>query len=470
MRLKICVMLFISLIFISSVSAFSVSNTKIPADVFDFYGDFVAYGYGEDIFFYDLRSKESTFISKGSNPSVYGFIIAFDAKESDLEKDVNFDDDFDDSVICYYDIKNKKLIISDFIGVDPSVYGNFISFSVDEKEVNMDLNNDGDSDDLVINVYDYRLDSIRNSAQVGEQVSSGLGVIAFLTDEESHGFDLDGDSSLSDKVVRVMFLDDLSVVNSGFVGEDIKLFKDKFLVFSSREDLSRLDINDDDDFDDFFPVVLSLPDLDRVVLNRTGKSPGVFGDVLVFSDENKFSAVELSSGMFFSDDVYCSSPVIFEDMAVFLTHEKLAGDLDGDGKEKDSVIRVFYFDDSDNDDFFDVLDNCPEISNDQSDWDMDFQGDACDPDKPLLNSSNITSTKNVSDSFVSDDLIDEDVDVEGSLEGIVETVKSEKDDLEEEGSSFWDVFFIILLIILILFFFARFLPPYLRKRRKSFGF
>ncbi|RLE48122.1 hypothetical protein DRJ25_00615 [Candidatus Woesearchaeota archaeon] len=475
------VLILMFLFLMPAVFALRVVNTGIAADQFSTYGDVIAYESDGGIYVYDIKTKQSRFVADGSNPSVFGFIVAFDSKESVLNKDVNFDNDFDDPVIRYFDLRDDKLYSTDFIGENPSVYGNKLVFDVFEGDVNIDLDKDEDVEDHVVQVFDIETGTIDNTGFVGENVFTGLGVVAFETDEKEYGNDLNGDSKISDKVIRLLFLDDLSLVNTARIGEYPRIFKDSVLVFVVNEALARKDVNKDGDFDDDFPVVLALPDLDEVNVGLAGAFPSVFKDVLVFVDDNKLVGFSLSNKTWYVNDVFCSRPVLFENHAVVLTHEKLVGeDLDDDGDTKDNVLRLVFFEDPDKDDVLDVVDNCPDVPNAQRDWDFDGVGDACDPDKPPVEEVNLTE-ENVSGSDAvnltgplaesgENDSLDVNADETGSDHTSVDD--DIKIDLQgHSGSrSHFGLFLFIFILIVVVFLAVKFLPKYFEKRRKGFGF
>jgi len=471
--------LFVLFIIISPVFALRVVNTGIAVDDFSNYGEIIAYEDEEGINIYNIKTKQDRFIAKGSSPSVYGFIVAFDSDEENLNDDINFDGDFDDPVILYFDLRKDELITTDFIGQNPSVYGSRIIFETFEGDVNVDLNQDSDSADHIIHVYDIEADTIKNTKVIGQNSASGLDVVAFETDEKELGSDLDGDSQLGDKVIRLVYLDDFSIISTGIVGETPFVFKDKFLTFTANEALANLDVNLDGDYDDLFPVILTLPDLNKIDSKLTGSLPSASKDVVVFASDNKLVGYSPFTKSWVVNDIFCSKPRIFEDFAVVLTHEKLVDDLNDDGDTKDKVLRIVYFEDIDDDDFLDVVDNCPDVANDQKDWNYDGEGDECDSDQPPVNVTEETGLNMTEDNMTKGNL-SADVEGVGDVGDVEELFNlSEKSGvelslpLEEEkkkGSSFFKILFLIILVLILIFLLVRFLPGYLDKRRKSFGF
>lgn len=474
MRLIWVILLLVAL-FVCPVFSFRIVNTEVPAEDFSAYGYLIAYESDGEIFVYDVQLKESKFIAKGKSPSVYGFIVAFHSTEEDINKDVNFDGDFNDPVIRFFDLRENKLHTTDFVGKDPSVYGNTIVFDVFEKEVNIDLNKDGDSDDHIIHIFDIETGNIKNTKFVGMNVFAGLNVVAFETDEKELGNDLDGDSQLDDVVIRLVFFDDFSLVNTAVVGMSPFLFKNSLLVFTANEALAKKDVNNDDDFDDLFPVLFTLPGLNRIDLNISGAFPSISKDLVLFVEDNKLVAYSILTNSWIVNDIYCSRSILLGDFAVVLTHEKLIDDLNNDGDTKDAVLRIVYFEDIDEDGFLDMIDNCPDVYNNQADWDSDGLGDACDPDKPP-----VLIEKNETDDVVinvSKEILEEDTfnleessdvdDVDTKADSVLDLTLIDEED--KEGGFFGKFLFFVFLIILV-FLFIKFFPSYIRKKRKGFGF
>ncbi len=443
------------LVLILPVLALRVENTGIPAFDFSAYSDTIAYENDEGLYSYNLKNKESYFIAKGSNPSVYGFIIAFDSSEEEINKDVNLDEDFNDRVIRYFNIKEKKVYDTDFVGQNPSIHGNTIVFDVFEKDVAMDLNKDEDTEDHVIHIYDIELKTINNTEIVGMNAFAGLKLAVFETDEKEYGNDLNGDAKTNDKIIRVLLFEDFSLINTAIPGEAPSVYKDKMLVFTANEVLVKKDVNEDGDLDDLFPVILTLPDLNKVDVSLSGAFPSVFKDIVVFVENNKLMGYSKITDSWFLNDLYCSNPVLFEDFAVVLTHEKLEGDLNEDRSTKDSVLRVFYFEDLDNDSVSDVVDNCPRDANpDQVDVDADGLGDVCDDEIEVVEEEVVA---NISDIIEESD--EEDVKLD---------LPQEKE-YQKRGSFLKTLLFIVLLLLLVVIF-VKVLPSYLERRRKGFGF
>jgi hypothetical protein len=438
------------------VFSFRIVNTGIAADDFSAYGTFIAYEFDGSIFVYDIKSKDNFFIAYGESPSVYGFIVAFHSSEKVLNRDVNLDGDFDDYVIRFYDVRKGNLVDTDFIGKNPSVYGNTIFFEVFEGDVGLDLNGDGDIDDHVIHSYNLETGVVKNLGFVGKNVFAGLNVIAFETDEKELGYDLNLDSELNDVIIRLFFLDDSTPLNTGIIGKSPFLFKDKFLVFTSNEAFYKKDINNNGELNDDFPVVVSLPDLDFFDLRLTGSFPSVYESVVLFSEDNKLRSYSIIHDSWVGLDIYASKSVLLGDYAVILTHEKLVGDLNNDGNTDDAVLRIVYFEDLDNDGFLDLIDNCPDVPNDLSDWNYNGVGDACDPEEPPV----VSEEKLVDDFFdVADDIVFKEE------EGVVLSLSS-----EEKDSSFFSFFFFLLVLLFLIILFFKFFPKYIEKKRKGFGF
>lgn len=138
-------------------------------------------------------------------------LIAFGASETDQGADLNGDGDTDDIVLQVYDSRTRTVTSTDLAAgpVEPAIGIGSVAFAVQEAaQDGTDLDNDGTTNGLVLHVFDSRTALSTNAARnVTGPIRFHDHVFAFTTDEPSAGADLNGDGDALDG--RVLQLYDL---------------------------------------------------------------------------------------------------------------------------------------------------------------------------------------------------------------------------------------------------------------------
>ena len=142
------------------------------------------------------------------NPRIDGNLVVFVVNEQDQgNTDLNDDGDTDDSILHVYDHSTGS-IINLQIGGFPTLDGNLVAFTVDEfSQGNTDLNKDGDTRDEVLHIYDHSTGSIINVELAGRISSIDDNLVAFSLNEFSQGnTDLNKDGDTDDQVLHIIEL------------------------------------------------------------------------------------------------------------------------------------------------------------------------------------------------------------------------------------------------------------------------
>lgn len=174
--------------------------------------------------YYDLRTGRVTNTrAAGSNPSLDGDIIAFETPEISVGVDLNGDGDTLDGVIRYYDITTGTLTNTGVVGSSPCLLGGIIAFSTSENEEGVDLNGDEDVDDYVIRYYDLNTGQVTNTRIAGDVYSFDSKVIAFSTYEGYVDVDLNDDGDTQDSVIGYYDISTGLATNTKIVGNPLSL-------------------------------------------------------------------------------------------------------------------------------------------------------------------------------------------------------------------------------------------------------
>lgn len=160
-------------------------------------------------------------VGYGYNPlSVSGNIIAFYTYEADINQDLSGDGDTNDFVVRYYNISTGVVKNTGSLwGAQPSVSGNLITFTTPEINVGQDLNNDGDTNDDLIMYYSISSDTLSDSGAQGFGPVVSAGTIASQTSEFNVDQDLNNDGDTDDVVITYLTLPQLDSDGDGILDD-----------------------------------------------------------------------------------------------------------------------------------------------------------------------------------------------------------------------------------------------------------
>jgi len=389
------------------------------------YGDVIAYERDGFVYVYDLSRDEEREIARGSNPSLFGFTVAFESGESDV--DLNDDGDREDVVIQFANVQDKSVVNTNAVGKNPVVFSTFIVFSTNEKDLGVDFSNDGDLSDDILRQYDVETKDVVNLKAVGDFPALNQHSLVFLTDEHQVNVDLNSDGDKKDMVLSVFDKETRQVANAKIAASRPFIAKSGKAVFVSGDEI----------------VVFDAKSQKVVETGVVGSSPSIFGDVVLFERDESLYGLSLDSMMIAKLNVAGMTPSVFENSVAFVSSEGVLGDLNNNGEQGDLIVRYAKEEDIDGDDVFDFVDNCPAVINeDQDDSDKDGVGDECE----------VESKKPEKQA---------EVEEQSAVQGETETPAS-----ESKGVSwYW-----YLLLIIALPFVVYYGYKYYKKKQKSFGF
>lgn len=426
----------------------------------------------------------------GIQPVVYGETIAFVTFEDAVDKDLTTDGDQSDYVIQYYDLRedkttntgqegmhlaifgrwlafeddarmirlydidDRKVVETHARGTNPSIDGTRAAFATSEKDTSLDLNGDGDLRDVVIRYYTIGGSATTNTKAVGEYPAVVGDRIVFGTSEDLADADLNKDGDLDDTIIRYYDLDEENVINTRTTGTRPTGFEGNTVVITDSKQLWTLD----------------LETLTHEPLGIAGNDPSVFKGVLVYERNGTLFTLRLSTGVEKALGIAGTDPALFEDTLVFVAEDK--------------TVTILKGDDPDQDDIPDFADNCPDKSNeDQLDNDQDGLGNACDqtpepvaaqaPAEPRPEEQDETpappAVETAPAPAVTAQAVKEQPPAPATAErkDIPQAVALEQEK-GEKGPTYWFLIAVGLMVIGMLVYF--FVPRWLQKRRKSFGF
>ncbi len=417
----------------SPAYAIEITNTGIEGASPVIYGDIIVFYSGAELKLYDLSTKEVKSIAvNAKNPSVFGFYVAFEDENG---------------TISYYDARTESSAVTEAKGSVPTVYGENIAFSVPEALNSVDINNDGDIDDYILYYYQIGDAKLINTRIIGRNPSLSRKTIAFETSEAEVGHDLNGDDDSGDVVIRYYDLLKKNTSNTNIAGKNPKVFKDRFIVFlNENNELSYYNINT----------------AESISTRIAADSYSIFEDTIVYGSNNLLGSYYLPSKTKAKTEIYGSQPSLFEKTIAFATSEKFVGDLNSDKDANDSIIRYLKAGDIDSDGVIDFADNCIDMQNSgQGDDDNDGIGNECDD-------------------FVGEKTEGVPVEaIEKPAEQVHELQPAEPEErkplpetltVAKKKSGKLGLVFAVLAIFAVALITAFYLPPYIRRRRKSFGF
>jgi len=442
-----------------SVNALEIYNTEIPGENPSIYGSIIAFETHEDhiqkdlnedgdtgdliIQYYDIeKQKTINTQTTGKNPSVFANYIIFETNENEEKKDLNNDQDKEDTILQYYDLHEQKVINTKIDAQNPCLYQYFIAFSTPEKSLNIDYNNDGDTNDNVIRYYDIKKQELVTTKQIGDNPSTNGRRILFISEEKQAKIDLNDDGDKQDNIFQIYSLEKKESYSSAITGIKNTMNNQGTAVYIQQGKIT------------FY-------DAEANSINQTNIEADnckIKESIVLYDKEHTIYTYDKEKQIKAHTDIYGQKADIFENTIAFQTKEETIGDLNNDGDQKDTIIRYAVSTDEDEDEIIDFLDNCPINPNkNQSDIDNDGIGDECDAkdDRPK-------KELEIKETIAQDTLKKVETDKEPEPE------KEQEETKEKNNFALW---FGIIMIIMILFIaLLLILPGYLRRRKKSFGF
>ncbi|MEM3154973.1 MAG: hypothetical protein QW165_05435 [Candidatus Woesearchaeota archaeon] len=408
--------------------ALIIENTGRAGENPVIYGDTIVYERAGVIYAYDIAKRYEKELSRGSNPSIFGFIAAFETRETDV--DLNGDGDYDDVVIRFANVRDGKVASTNSIGHNPFVWSKLIVFSTNEAELGVDFSNDGDMADDIIRQYDIDKKETVNLKAVGDFPVVNQHALLFVTDESQVSTDLNLDGDKSDNVLRVLDRESRKVSNEKISAGRIVLTKTGKAVFSSDGEIV------------FFDAIEQKNER----TGQNGISPSLFDNVIVFERDGELYGYSLRNRNLAKLNLRGKSPSLFENRLAFVTSESDVGDLNNNGDTNDVIVRFAKEEDIDGDDVFDFSDNCQGVINEgQEDFNNNGIGDACDNEKPKQE--------------------------EKKSESPPSAVQNAGETPAESAGIPWYWYVVgILLLPFVLYFSVKYGYRYYKKRKKSFGF
>lgn len=177
------------------------------------------------------------------------------------------------------------------VGEPVAADGTLVAFPVEEESVNQDLNGDGDRDDAVAHLWDL---TTRRAANLREDASGGLAVsagrVAFLTDEASQrNHDLNGDGDTEDMVLQVYDSSRRTIANlRQAVREVFRLTPDHLAFLVNEADQGNRDLNRNGTTDDDVLALHTFAANTTVSTARAASGPLALSDraLLFFSPDS----------------------------------------------------------------------------------------------------------------------------------------------------------------------------------------
>ena len=263
---------------------------------------------------YDAGTGITTNLKLAGDGRVDGNLVAINVRESDQgNTDLNNDGDANDSVLHAYDAgtgmtTNLKLAA---LGT-PKVAGNLIVFDVHEsRRSNIDLNDDGDTDDRIIHIYDAstRITTNLKLDMTDEPIVAG-NLVAFTVSEDGQGnTDRNDDGDTDDKVATVYDASMGTITNLKLAGSLNKneSIDGNFVIISVFEfSHGKTDLNDDGDAgDDVIHVYNSSTGLTTNLKLAVRRVEPTFSQnlALIFVSESRQGKIDLDNDGFTRDDV-----------------------------------------------------------------------------------------------------------------------------------------------------------------------
>ena len=204
-------------------------------------------------------------IATGIIPNISGNFISFTVPESSQGNlDLNGDGDTSDNIVHIHDIASAITTNLGLASFFPVMDGNLVAFSAFESfQGNTDLNGDGDTSDGVVHVHDVSTGITTNVGIAILRLNVGGDLVGFTVPESSQGIaDLNSDGDTNDVVLHVYQASSGTTTNLGLDGKDKPVIHANNLLFTVREaDQGNIDLNGDGDtIDDVVHIAQILVD------------------------------------------------------------------------------------------------------------------------------------------------------------------------------------------------------------------
>ncbi len=461
-----------------SAAAFETKTVDNVDSDFSIYGYTIATTRNQQLLLQDISPEKTRTTSLPALfPSIWGTGVAFESPDSFIHLySIGTNDDFDTKAS----------------GHRPSFAYDKIAFHTKESEVGLDLNNDGDTNDSVIRYFEAS--KVVNTQAAGENATIVDDFIVFQTPEEQINADLNKDNDVSDSIIRVYSLMSKQVMSQFIQGTTpTSSSRTKAAAFITEEAAAQADLNKDGDTEDAVIQYYSPAEGTAHSITFSGNAPSVSGETLAYTEQGKLTFYNTNTKKLVRTEIIGKSPQISKNAVVYNTGNSLS---------------YFFAEDSDSDGFIFYEDNCADVSNnDQTDTDNDGYGNACDPDDdgdgivdeadncPLAANTDQTDTDRDGTGDACDSVIVESNSTNQTNETIMPVVEQVQEpepapqitaqvvqSVEptpisgnyyntETEKSYTTIYIIIgAAIIAIIIGLVLYLPGYLRRRRKSFGF
>ena len=347
---------------------------------------------------YDIAAQNLIDIGVAARPKslqMSGNLLGFLADEKTQGQFLNADQDQGDHVLQIYDTTSQVLTNVGLATADYRLDGQQVALLVDESDENAtDLNGDGDTADRVAFVYDVATHTAKNLGLAAtSQFTLGNGLFVFATSESAQNLDLNNDGDLNDTIVQIYDFASDQVINTGIDAYKAKYFTmPGYAIIAATEhgacadDSSVLcqtdaacdaemlctagvagccvfdtsaDLNSDGDI---FDTVLQVYDVAAASVTKvtavSASSIKVDGGRIVFvtseaaqantdlnrdGDQNDqvVQIYEPASGRLLNFARAATSPMVLGDTLVYLAAESgNRVDFNGDGDQRDKVLQI----------------------------------------------------------------------------------------------------------------------------------
>jgi len=352
--MRVQLVLLLSLLVVPFVIADSVSSANSAS----LYGEYIVLERDGQIISYDVSRGQEKIVVSGTNPSLFGFIVAYESNGK----------------IDFAEIRLGNVTHTDAFGEKPFVFANYIVFSAKESALGEDVNGDGDKDDDILFEYDMNKKELTNLKAVGSNPVRNADFLLFLTKENQVDVDLNGDGDKSDNIIRAFDFKTRKVASLKTEAQTLSLGKLNSAVAESNGEI----------------IIVDARSQDIQKTGFKGKNPFVFGRTVIFSQDGNLMTFSINDFSLKNILIKGERPQLFDAFIIYFDSSglqvKKSGDLD-----KDEVG--------------DFVDNCPAHSNiNQEDSDRDGFGDICDSKddlpkeiaKPVETQSNAVSSNETS--------------------------------------------------------------------------